>query len=82
MEIIPVDFQQKKNEGGEKVTAFDVVKQLKLNDFCNLMYGIVHDVKTQDELKEKMQEEIPEEVLQRINEAALQIGYQPPSFSG
>ena len=44
------------------------------------MYAVVRDVKTQDELKEKMQEEIPEEVLQRINEVALQMGYQPLSF--
>lgn len=61
---------------------FDVVKQLELNNFCDVMYGVVKDISSQDELKEALQTEISEKALQQINEAALREGYQPVSFSG
>lgn len=61
---------------------FDAVKQLELDVFCDLIYGIAKDINTQDELKEKMQVEISEKALRQINEAALREGYQPLSFSG
>ncbi len=64
------------------MTVFDAVKQLELDVFCDVMYGAVKDVKTQDGLKEKMQTEVSEKALQQINEAALREGYQPLSFSG
>lgn len=64
------------------MTVFDVVKQLELDVFCDVMFGTVKDSKTQANLKAVLQEEMPEEALQRINEAALREGYQPISFSG
>lgn len=56
------------------MTIFEAVKQLELSVFCEVMYGIVKDVNTQKELKEKMQIE--------ISEAALREGFQPLSCSG
>ena len=37
---------------------FDVVKQLELDNFCDVMYGMVKDISSQDELKEALQTEI------------------------
>lgn len=65
-----------------KITVFDAVKQLELDVFCDVMYGIAKDSNTQDELKAALQTEISEKALQQINEAALWEGYQPLSFSG
>lgn len=61
---------------------FDVVKQLELDNFCDVMYGVVKDICSQDELKEALQTEISGKALQQINEAALREGHQPISFSG
>ena len=47
------------------MTAFDVVKQLELDVFCDVMFGIVKDSKTQADLKAVLQEEMPEEALLR-----------------
>ncbi|RKJ44286.1 hypothetical protein D7X98_12155 [bacterium 1XD8-76] len=65
-----------------EITVFDAVKQLDLNVFCEVMFGIVKDVAIQNELKEALQTEITEEALQQINEAALREGHQPLSCSG
>lgn len=59
------------------MTAFDAIKQVDLNVFCEVMFGIAKDAATQDELKEALQTELTEEALQQINEAALREGYQP-----
>lgn len=64
------------------MTVFDAVKQLELDVFCDVMYGIAKDFDTQDDLKEALQTEISEKALQQINEAALREGYQPLSLSG
>lgn len=64
------------------MTIFDAVKQLELDVFCDLMFGVVKDSNTQVELKEALLTEISEKALQQINEAALREGYQPLSFSG
>lgn len=64
------------------MTIFDAVKQLELDVFCDLMFGVVKDSNTQAELKEALLTEISEKALQQINEAALREGYQPLSFSG
>lgn len=64
------------------MTVFDAVKQLELDVFCDVMYGIAKDFDTQDDLKEALQTKISEKALQQINEAALREGYQPLSFSG
>lgn len=77
--ITPINRMERKVK---KMRMFDVVKQLELDVFCDVMFGAVKDFNTQDELKAALQEEISEEVLQRINEAALREGYQPLSFSG
>lgn len=61
---------------------FDAIKQVELDVFCDVMYGLAKDFTTQDELKAALQTEISEEALQQINEAALWEGYQPLSFSG
>lgn len=65
-----------------EITVFDAIKQLELDVFCDVIYEVVKDSNTQDELKEVLQTEISEKELQRINEAALKEGYQPLSFSG
>lgn len=64
------------------MTVFEAVRQLELDVFCDVMYGIAKDFNTQAELKEALQTEISEKELQRINEAALREGYQPLSCSG
>ena len=65
-----------------EITVFGAIKQLELDVFCDVIYEVVKDSNTQDELKEVLQTEISEKELQRINEAALKEGYQPLSFSG
>lgn len=60
---------------------FDAVKQLELGVFCDVMFGVVKDSNTQDELKAALQTEISEKALQQINEAALREGYQPLLYS-
>lgn len=65
-----------------EITVFDAIKQLELDVFCDVMYGLAKDFTTQGELKAALQEEIPEKVLHRINEAALREGYQLLSLSG
>lgn len=62
------------------MTAYDVVKQLELDNFCDLMYGAVNDIGTQEELKEALQTEITEDELQQINDAARREGHHPLSF--
>lgn len=64
-----------------EITVFDVVKQLELDNFCDLMFGVVQDIGTQEGLKDALQTEITEEELQRINGAALKEGHHPLSFS-
>ncbi len=34
------------------MTVFDVVKQLELDNFCDLIYGAVNDIGTQDGLRD------------------------------
>lgn len=58
-----------------EITVFDVVKQLELDNFCDLMFGAVKDIGSQEGLKEALQTEITEKELQQINVAALQEGY-------
>lgn len=65
-----------------EITVFDVVKQLELDNFCDLMFGAVKDIGSQEGLKEALQAEITEKALQQINEAALREGHHPLSFSG
>ncbi|MEY8322555.1 hypothetical protein AALB47_01400 [Lachnospiraceae bacterium 54-11] len=65
-----------------EITVFDAVKQLELDNFCDLMFGAVKDIGSQAELKEALQAEITEKALQQINEAALREGHHPLSFSG
>lgn len=65
-----------------EITVFGAIKQLELDVFCDVIYEVVKDSNTRDELKEVLQTEISEKELQRINEAALKEGYQPLSFSG
>lgn len=64
-----------------ETTVFDAVKQLELDNFCDLMFEAVNDIGTQEGLKEALQTDITEEALQQINEAALQEGHHPLSFS-
>lgn len=64
------------------MSIFDAIKQVELDVFCDVIYGLAKDSTTQDELKAALQTEISEEALQQINEAALREGYQPLSFSG
>ena len=59
---------------------FDAVKQLELDVFCDVMFGVVKDSNTQAELREALQTEISEKTLQQINEAALREGYQSCHF--
>ncbi len=59
---------------------FDAVKQLELDVFCDVMFGVVKDSNTQAELREALQTEISEKAMQQINEAALWEGYQPCHF--
>ncbi len=65
-----------------EITIFDAVKQLELDNFCDLMFGAVKDIGSQEGLKEALQAEITEKALQQINEAALREGHHPLSFSG
>lgn len=65
-----------------EITVFDAVKQLELDNFCDLMFGAVKDIGSQEGLKEALQAEITEKALQQINEAALREGHHPLSFSG
>ncbi len=63
------------------MTVFDVVKQLELNVFCDLMYGTARIFDTREEFKEALCSGVTEKELQKINAAALCDGYQPiPSF--
>lgn len=64
------------------MTTFDVVKQLELDNFCDLMFGAVKDIGTQEGLKEALQTDITEEELHQINVAALRERHHPLSFSG
>lgn len=54
---------------------FDVIKQLELDVFCDVMYGVVNNIDTKEELKEDLQTEITEEELQQINDAAMFEGH-------
>lgn len=64
-----------------EITVFDAVKQLELDNFCDLMFGAVKDIGSQEGLKAALQTEISEKALQQINEAALREGYQPLLYS-
>ena len=64
-----------------KTTVFDAVKQLELDNFCDLIYGTARSFSTQEEFKSALQNEIREKELQQINEAALREGHHPLSFS-
>lgn len=74
---IPLDIKEVR-----EITVFDAVKQLELDNFCDLMFGAVKDIGSQEGLKEALQAEITEKALQQINEAALREGHHPLSFSG
>ena len=54
-----------------EITVFDLVKHLELDNFCDLIFGAVNDIGTQEGLKAALQTEITKEELQRINAAAL-----------
>ncbi len=73
---IPLDIKEVR-----EITVFDAVKQLELDNFCDLMFGAVKDIGSQEGLKEALQAEITEKALQQINEAALREGYQPLLYS-
>ncbi len=64
------------------MTVFDVVKQLELDVFCEVIFGMVETDGTQARFKETLQTEYTEEALQQLNEAALREGHHPLSFSG
>lgn len=64
------------------MTAFEAVRQLDLNVFCEVIFGIAKDVATPDDLKEVLQTEMTEKALRQINEAALREGHQPLLYSG
>ena len=57
--------------GVREITVFDLVKHLELDNFCDLIFGAVNDIGTQEGLKAALQTEITKEELQRINAAAL-----------
>ena len=73
---IPLDIKEVR-----EITVFDAVKQLELDNFCDLMFGAVKDIGSQEGLKEALQAEKTEKALQQINEAALREGYQPLLYS-
>lgn len=64
------------------MTAFEAVRQLDINVFCEVMFGIAKDVATPDDLKEALQTEMTEKMLRQINEAARREWRQPLSCSG
>ena len=49
-----------------EITVFDLVKHLELDNFCDLIFGAVNDIGTQEGLKAALQTEITKEELQRI----------------
>lgn len=60
---------------------FEVIRQLELDAFCDLMYGIEKDFETREDFKEALEAEVSEKELQRINAATLKEGHHPLSFS-
>lgn len=63
------------------MTRFELLKQLKVSFASELIFEIVSNCKTQEELCNYLNEKISEKELQRINEAALEEGRQPLFFS-
>ena len=64
-----------------ETTVFDAVKQLELDNFCDLMYGVARSFDTQEKFKAALRNEIGEKELQQINDVALREGHHPLSFS-
>ncbi len=46
-----------------EITVFDLVKHLELDNFCDLIFGAVNDIGTQEGLKAALQTEITKEEL-------------------
>lgn len=64
------------------MTVFDVAKQLELDVFCEVIFGLANNGSTEEEFKEALQTDYSKEALQQLNEAALRQGHHPISFSG
>ena len=60
---------------------FEIIKQLELDVFCDLLHGITKDFETKEAFKKALETEISKKELQRINAAALKEGHHPLSFS-
>lgn len=60
----------------------DVIKQLNVDSFCNIIYHVARETATADEFKKKLEREVTEEWLQHVNAAARLYGDQPLSFVG
>lgn len=63
------------------MTRFELLKQLEIHFASKIIFEIVPNCKTQEELCNYLNEKISEKELQRINEAALEEGRQPLFFS-
>lgn len=59
------------------MTRFELLKQLEIHFASKIIFEIVQDCKTQEELCNYLNEKIGGKELQRINEAALEEGRQP-----
>ncbi len=71
----------RKQDGGGKMTRFELLKRLEINFASKIIFEIVQDCKTQEELCNYLNEKISEKEPQRINEATLEEGRQPLFFS-
>ena len=60
----------------------DVIKQLNLNSFCNIMYHAARETDTEEAFKKKLEKEVTEEWLQHVNATAKLYGDQLLSFVG
>ncbi|MEY8524405.1 hypothetical protein AALA90_15465 [Lachnospiraceae bacterium 38-10] len=61
---------------------FDVIKQLNVSSFCNILYHVARETATLEEFQKKLEKEVTEEWLQRVNATASLYGDQPLSFVG
>lgn len=61
---------------------FDVIKQLNISSFCNILYHAARKTDTLEEFQQKLEKEVTEEWLQHVNATARLYGDQPLSFVG
>lgn len=62
------------------MTIFDAVKQLELGVFCDVMYAVVKDVKTQDGLKKKCRQKYQRKRCNRLIKRRYGKGIGPCPF--